>query len=454
MKKIVLSLIVVALLALIIIEGPHLLQSNHSDHQHEDHAHDGAHQSHQDHGHQTNNHSGHTDHHEQHGHDDHGHDEHGHQEAIKGEHGGKILEQDHFKVELTIFESGVPPEMRLYSYYKDQLINPADIESFVMLERLGGETNLISFRPEQDYLVSDQLIAEPHSYAVTLETTYQGKDYQWQYESHEGRVEISERLIKQAGIQVETVSPQTIYQQIELYGIIETPQNQRTRVFAPYSSRVEKVYFSIGDQVKKGQRLATLKNLKTLQSYHLQSPVNGEITQLDFNRGEIIHQDALLQITDYSKVWVSMSAFPKNMQLLKMGQPLTINSVEGSLEAQGIIDYISPKMTEGHIARVRSTIDNPNGNWRPGMHVKSQITVSTNQVPMAIKRSALQRFRGMPVVFAKFDKAFEVRMVKTGLEDDHYLEVISGIKPGTQYATENSFLLKSDSLKEGAAHDH
>ncbi len=344
--------------------------------------------------------------------------------------------------------------MRLYSSYKGQLINPSEIESFVMLERLGGEANLISFRPEQDYLVSDQIIAEPHSYTVTLETTYQGKDYQWKYESHEGRVEIAERLIKQAGIQVETVSPQTIYQQIELYGIIETPQDQSTRVFAPYSSRIEKVYFSIGDQVKKGQRLATLKNLKTLQSYHLKSPVNGEITQLNFNAGEIIHQNALLQITDYSEVWVSMSAFPKSIPLLKTEQPIKVSSVEGSMKAKGTIDYISPTMTEGHIARVRSTIANPDGNWRPGMHVKALITVSATQVPMAIKRSALQSFRSMPVVFVKFDNAFEVRMITTGLEDDHYLEVISGIKPNTQYATENSFLLKSDSLKEGVAHDH
>jgi cobalt-zinc-cadmium efflux system membrane fusion protein len=41
-----------------------------------------------------------------------------------------------------------------------------------------------------------------------------------------------------------------------------------------------------------------------------------------------------------------------------------------------------------------------------------------------------------------------------GREDDDYIEVISGLKPGTEYATANSFVLKADVLKSGASHAH
>jgi cobalt-zinc-cadmium efflux system membrane fusion protein len=60
----------------------------------------------------------------------------------------------------------------------------------------------------------------------------------------------------------------------------------------------------------------------------------------------------------------------------------------------------------------------------------------------------------MPVVFAKYGNTFEVRMVELGESNGEYVEVLSGIKPGTEYVTENSFLLKADVLKDGASHDH
>ncbi|CAN8142740.1 hypothetical protein THIOSC15_730015 [uncultured Thiomicrorhabdus sp.] len=45
-------------------------------------------------------------------------------------------------------------------------------------------------------------------------------------------------------------------------------------------------------------------------------------------------------------------------------------------------------------------------------------------------------------------------MLELGEEDENYIEVLGGIEPGTEYATENSFLVKADALKDGASHDH
>ena len=35
-----------------------------------------------------------------------------------------------------------------------------------------------------------------------------------------------------------------------------------------------------------------------------------------------------------------------------------------------------------------------------------------------------------------------------------YVEVTGGLEPGTEYVTENSFLIKADVLKDGATHGH
>lgn len=45
-------------------------------------------------------------------------------------------------------------------------------------------------------------------------------------------------------------------------------------------------------------------------------------------------------------------------------------------------------------------------------------------------------------------------MVELGKSNGEYVEVLSGLAPGTEYVTANSFLFKADVLKDAAKHDH
>lgn len=391
-------------------------------------------------------------------HDDHG-DTHGHDhgpeaQEQKGLHGGKLLSADSFSLELTIYETGTPPEMRVYAYENGQPIDLTKVDVYITLDRLGGKQDVLTFKPENDYLLGSQIIAEPHSYNVTVSAQYAGNFHQWQYESHEGRAYISDRLFTESGMQTEVVGPQTIKQQRELFGMIVVPQDQKTKVFSPYPSKVQKVHVKLGDNVQKGQVLATLQNIKTLQTYTVKSTANGLISNLWSNTGEIVQNDPLMQVSNLVKVWAELSAFPKDIAQLRVGQNIMVESLDNSHQVSSALDYLSPTMTDGHIARARTVIDNASGYWKPGMHIKAQVTVGEKQVPLAINQKGLQSFRGMPVVFAKYGNDYEVRMLELGEEDEHYIEVLGGIEPGTEYATENSFLVKADALKDGASHDH
>ena len=88
------------------------------------------------------------------------------------------------------------------------------------------------------------------------------------------------------------------------------------------------------------------------------------------------------------------------------------------------------------------------------MSVKGEVLVNSKEVPLSVKNSALQHFRDFTVVFAKYGETYEVRMLELGVSDNKNVEVLSGLKPGTEYVTENSFLIKADIEKSGAGHDH
>ncbi len=392
------------------------------------------------------------------------HDEHAEEQGFHDDHevdavgkkGGKLLTKDDLSVEITMFETGVPPEMRIYLYQNGKAIAPDAAKVKVVLDRLGGKQDTIQFTPESDYLVSSATIKEPHSYDVTVSADFKGKNYQWHYDNHEGRAEISDRFIQKAGIKTEKVRARTIIQTEPLFGIIAPVQDSIYQAFAPYPSLVRKVHVELGDKVTKGQKLVSLTNTETLQSYTVDSQVAGIVTERWAVSGEKVIDQPLLQVTDLSTVWVELSAFPEAVEKLKPGQTVTVNDLHGHEKASGKLIYIAPVMTGGHIARARAVINNAEGYWRAGMHIKAQVEVGKKQAALSVKRSALQTFRDTPVVFAKFGNTFEVRMVDVvdASGTSEYVEVLDGIRSGTAYVTENSFVLKADILKGGASHAH
>ena len=372
----------------------------------------------------------------------------------EGPRGGTLLRGDGFELEITIFERGVPPEMRVYAYRDGRALRPEAVSLTVMLERLGGRTDTLRFRPEQDYLLAQSAIAEPHSFDVRVSAAYAGKSANWRYASHEGRTQISPRMQAAAKLGLARVGPVTLAFKRTLFGVIAPIPDRVQLIEAPYPSLVEALHVGIGDPVARGQPLITLRNTRTLEAYPVASPAAGEVIALAARAGMRAEDQALLEVADLSSVWVQLSAFPEDVETLRPGQSATIYDLHRHKVAHTRLSYIAPVMTGGHIARARAVIPNPDGHWRPGMHLKADVHTGRRSAPMAVHRDALQEFRGMPVVFARYGDIFEVRMLELGQRDDEFVEVLGGIEPGTEYVSRNSFVVKADVLKDGASHDH
>lgn len=289
--------------------------------------------------------------------------------------------------------------------------------------------------------------------------SYAGEDHDHDNENeseseHSDSTTINTQYIEASGIRSEIAKPQTLIKSDTLFGVISPVQDQVFRLHASFPSMVEKILVQVGERVKKGQIVARLTNIKTLQSYTLKAPSAGEITARSVNTGDRVDAETILIISDLSKVWVNLSAFPENIEQLKIGQTAKIYDLHGHDHSMGTINYIASKMSGGHIARARAIIDNDEGHWRPGMHVKADIEIGQKPVALAVKINALQTFENNTVIFERQDNLFSARKISTGDQDGQWVEVISGIAAGTEYVSENSFLIKADLLKSGAGHDH
>jgi cobalt-zinc-cadmium efflux system membrane fusion protein len=387
-------------------------------------------------------------------------DEHGHdageqtEEAATGPNGGRLLTDGELTVELAIFETGVEPEYHAWVTKDGAPVAPRDVSLTVELARLGGRTDVIDFTPEDDFLRGNQVVAEPHSFDVTVSARHDGDEHRFEYESYEGRTTIAPEVARDAGIGTATAGPGTISDELVLYGAIGPDTTRIRQVHARFPGVIRSVAHNIGDAVRAGETLATVESNESLQTYAVTAPIAGVVTQRHAAPGEQTDAESLFEIADFSSVWAELDVFSRDRPRLSPGLPVTV-STDNGLTASGTIDYLAPvgnRASQSLTARV--VLDNADGRWTPGQFVQGRVTVATTPVALAVPLSALQRFRDFDVVFAQVGDTYEVRMLTLGRRDAEHVEVLGGLEPGTTFVTENSYLIKADIEKSGASHDH
>jgi cobalt-zinc-cadmium efflux system membrane fusion protein len=272
--------------------------------------------------------------------------------------------------------------------------------------------------------------------------------------SHTDSTVISDEQIVLSNIKIEQASLRSLNITKTLFGIVSTPQDKTFRIFATYESLVKKVHVSEGQKVIEGQLLLTMFNKQNLQTYVISSPSDGEITKRLVNTGDHADENILLEIIDLSQVWIELSAFPQDIELLSKAQTVWIYDLHQHKKSQGEIIYVAPIMTNGHIARARALLQNQSDHWRPGMHIKANVIVRKSSSSLVVKTSALQILEGNTVVFTKQGNTFKSTIVTTGISDNIYTQITDGLNIGDQYVSVNSFIIKADIKKDGASHSH
>ncbi len=452
----------------------------------------------------------------------------------RGPHGGRLLSQDDFQLEITIYEEGVPPQFRVYSFEKDKPVAPDKVKLTVSLHRLGNRVDEIAFRGERDYLLSDKEVEEPHSFDVKVDAEWNQKKYSWKYSQVEGRVELSEDAVKSSGIEVAIAGPARIKTVLELPGEIGISRDLVAHVVPRLSGVAREVTKNLGDRVRKGELLAVIDSRELADSkssylsaikrvdlaratfnrteglwkmkvlaekeylasrqamaeaeielqatarklislgipesglaaiaeapgdltrYEIRSPRDGMVIEKHLSVGEALGEaSGIFKIADLSTVWVEITVYTKDLGTVKPGQRVVIRSKELGINATGAISYIGPLVGEQtRAAKARVSIPNPAGLWRPGLFVAVEVVQEDVPVKIVVPVDAIQTMGSWQVIFVQYGNLFEARPVDTGRTDGERVEVLSGLIPGEKYVSKNSFVLKADIGKAGAAHDH
>lgn len=271
-------------------------------------------------------------------------------------------------------------------------------------------------------------------------------------EEHRDHVQMSVSQAANLGISEGTAGPQTLHQTLTLYGKISPDPGQISHLTARYPGVIASVEPSLGDSVQAGQLLATIQANDSLQEYELRAPISGLVVDMHANPGEFAGAETLMTVANYEQVWADLNIFPGQAARIRPGQQVRLRV--GQLQTSSEIRYLNPGqgLTPYVVARV--PINNPNGLWTPGLLVEAEVSIGKFDVAVAVDNRALQEYEGESVVFVHGSDGYHVRHLQLGRSDGHFTEVLRGLNPGESYVIENSYLLKADLEKSGAAHNH
>lgn len=208
--------------------------------------------------------------------------------------------------------------------------------------------------------------------------------------------------------------------------------------------------------------LSVLHNTdKDLTLYQLHAPADGVIIEKHAVQGEVLDTTARsFTIADLSRVWINLTVYQKDLPLIQQGQQVMISTRFG-LSAQesttiSSISWLSPILDETtRSATARVVIDNPNGNWRPGLFVRAQVALMEMPAEIVVPVSVLQNLKGQTVVFVRHENGdFEPQTVQIGRSDFLQVEILQGLQVGQTYVSQNAFVLKAQLQKAEFAEGH
>jgi len=268
-------------------------------------------------------------------------------------------------------------------------------------------------------------------------------------------IAMTDAQVAAAGIELLTAGRRELHDVLRLNGLIQPNQEALMKATPRFPGVIRSMRKRLGDQVKAGDVLATVESNQSLTTYELKAPIDGTVIDRDGTLGEFAsEQKPLFTVADLSTMWIDFSVYRRDFSRVRLGDAVTIDAGDGGPPIAARIDYVSPLGTSDTQSSIARAVVANAGRLRPGLFVTGRVVLSAKPVEVAVKASALQSLEGKNVVFVRNGDKFEPREVELGSRDQDWVEVAFGVLPGDVYAGRNSFIIKAELGKSGAAHEH
>ncbi len=182
------------------------------------------------------------------------------------------------------------------------------------------------------------------------------------------------------------------------------------------------------------------------------SPLTGKITAETAIVGSFVQPDSqLFRVADSKQLQVEAFITASDLIKVKPGDSATIVGRNG-VNIPASVRSITPAVDGGNqIATAILTPEKDHSELVIGEGLQVRLhKKSESNTYLVIPEDAIQNLDGRDVVFIKTNKGFKPQPVVVGVRTNGKAQVVSGIEPKTEIATQNAFLIKAEMIKNSA----
>lgn len=235
--------------------------------------------------------------------DKHADGEHHEESEPAGPHGGKMFTKGQLVAEILLAEEAGQARHQVWLTEAGKPVQPATAVVSEVLRRPNGTVENITFRAERDSFVSTTSIAEPHIFNSRITVRRGAGAVEFDLASEEGKIEISDAQLKQAGVRIEQAGPAVIDSAFELRGEITFNQDRTAHVVPRLAGVVDSVRANLGQTVKKGQVLAVIASTEVaeMRSELLTAQRRQALARTTYEREKQLWEEKISATQDYQQ---------------------------------------------------------------------------------------------------------------------------------------------------------
>lgn len=285
------------------------------------------------------------------------------------------------------------------------------------------------------------------------------EDHGHDHDEHAEEVEstvITAAMAAQSGIVSAAAAAGVIADEHEVQGLLTPMDGRVAQVMARFPGPIRSLRANVGDRVRAGQTLASIDSNLSLSTYSIPAPISGVVLARQAQVGAVAGEGTpLFEIGDLSELWVDLHIFGADTQHITAGVPVSVTRMTDGASQSATLERVLPgTATASQSTVARTTVRNDDGQWRPGAAVRARIVVAMQPAEVVVPLTALQMMDGVDVVFVREGETYTARPVQLGARDAAKVEVKDGLRVGEQVVIEQSYVIKADIGKAGAAHEH
>jgi membrane fusion protein, heavy metal efflux system len=204
---------------------------------------------------------------------------------------------------------------------------------------------------------------------------------------------------------------------------------------------------------EQGMRILGIKNPEDLAKapssaqIPVLAPIAGEVVERLVAPGQVVQagQTQAFTISDLSSVWVLANVYQADLESVKSGEDVVVQTDAYPDSFHGKISYVSPAVDPNtRTLQARIVVDNPGEKLKRDMYCTVTVTASVQTKALAVPNSSILRDdNNQPFVYAMTGTdQFGRRDVVLGQAQGSETQIVKGIAPGDKVVGNGSLFLQ------------